>query len=522
MTSRDDLLDEVSEPIGDVSTVESAVPSSGSGGDVDSTASEEDAAVGTIVRAVDPLVGVSVWVSEDRMTAKLTLPPLRGAPTLEADAVVEFLKDEHRLVDVDADAVAEALNEASHLESEPTTVVVAVGTEPVDGVNGELEWLGDFFESRAIRLPNGAVDHYHHTKVSVYEGQPILCVHPPSKGTPGRDVHGATIKANPGVPATVEYDETVKRDPRDPNLVCAARSGMVEYYRGKITVSEVQIVEAVDFSTGSIDFEGAVQVRNSVAPKFSVIGTGAVIIGGTVENARIESKKKVTIEKGVMGKGDAVVVSAGDMSLGYARETAIHCGGRLDARRELLWCEGEVHGDMLVDTGRIVGGHWRVGGRVVADEVGSREEVTTIVTLGEAPEQNRALKVLTRDRKKYQEQLEDFRRKYDPLLSGRIGRLDPKERAALEQRKFLIERQASRARKREYILRKRLNVQRRASFLWVKTMIFAGTRLRLDGGKYVHEFKEHQPGPVSVRYDAEQRRVVIDHIGLEDATRRQV
>jgi hypothetical protein len=70
------------------------------------------------------------------------------------------------------------------------------------------------------------------------------------------------------------------------------------------------------------------------------------------------------------------------------------------------------------------------------------------------------------------------------------------------------------------VLRKKLNIQRRASFLWVKTMIFAGTRLRMNGGKHVHEFKEEQPGPVCVRYDADTRSAVVEHIGLEDCASR--
>ena len=469
----------------------------------------------------DPLAdGLSVQISEDRMTATLTLPPLMGAPTPDPSAIVEYLRDEHRLVDVDKDAVDQAVIEATGSESKATAVVVARGAEAVPGEDGRLEWLGDFFESRALKMPDGRVDHYHHTKVSVCEGQPILKIHPPSRGQPGTDVVGNTVKAHPGSEAEIELDETVRRDERDASLVCAARPGMVEFYRGKVLVSEVLIVDEVDFSSGSIDFEGAVQVRNSVAPKFTVAGSGTVIIGGPVENARVESKKSITIDKGVMGKGDAVVTCAGDLSIGFARETAIHCGGRLDARRELLWCEGEVHGDLMAETGRIVGGHWRAGGRVVADEVGSREEVTTIITLGEAPEQNRALKLLTRDRKKYQEQLVEFRRKYLPMIQGRLGRIGAKEREALEQRLFLYQRQASRSRKREYVLRKKLNIQRRASFLWVKTMIFASTRLRMNGGKHVHEFKEEQPGPVCVRYDADTRSAVIEHIGLEDCASR--
>ena len=467
-----------------------------------------------------PLAGpLSVSLSEDRLTATLTLPPLRGVAAPAAAVLVERLRGDHRLVDVDVDALECALDAALDEDEEPTSVVVARGRAPVAGENGHLEWLGDFFESRAIRLPDGAVDHYHHTKVSVYEGQPILKVHPPTAGTPGTDVTGRRIAADPGAPAPLDCDETVRRHEHDDDLVCAARPGMVEYYHEKLTIAELQVVDQVDFSTGSIDFEGAVQVRGTVMPKFSVVGTGAVIIGGTVENARVESGKNITIEKGVMGRGDAIIVCAGDLSLGFAREATIECGGRLEARREILWCEGRVQGDLLIEGGRIIGGRWVVGGSIAADEIGSREEVSTFLTLGHAAEAHRELRTLTRARKKYQEQLRDLRRRYGPLLSGAFGALDAGERAVVEQRMLLYERRANRSRKREFLLRKRLNGQRRASFVWVKSRIFAGTRLSLNGGQCLHEVTEDLPGPVCVRYDTHARKAVVEFVGLEDATR---
>jgi uncharacterized protein len=471
----------------------------------------------TVPPVYEPFLGdFTLVLAEDRLSATITFPPLKGERRPEVRAVMRALQEKHRLVDVDEAALTEVVADAFRAEDGPVSGVIAQGTPAIDGENGRIEWLGDFFESHAIQMPNGSVDHYRHTKVSVYEGQPILQIHPPSKGTPGCDVLGRTVRARPGEPAKVEHDDTLRPDVHDPSFLVAARPGMVENARGKVSVSDVQVVEAVDFATGSIEFEGAVQIRNQVEPKFSVYGAGTVIIGGTVENAHIESKKNIQIDKGVMGRGSAVISCRGDLFIGFAREAAIHCGGRLIARRELLWCEGEVHGDLLCEAGRIVGGHWRVGGRVVIDELGSREEVTTILTLGEAPEQNRALARLTRDRKNAQAQLEEFRRRYAPILRGGLGKIADSEREALEHRKYLFERQASRTRKREYLLRSRLVQQRRRSFAWIKTKIHAGVRLRMNGGSFVHEFLQAQPGPVCVRYDSENKTVQILHRDLED------
>ena len=211
-------------------------------------------------------------ISEDELSAELVLPPLRGKPPVDFQATVKALVERHRIVDVDREALHAGLEAAGLSDDAPVRCVIATG-EPAVGEDGTIEWLGAFFESQAIHMPNGAVDHYHHTKVSVYEGQPLVQIHPPTGGRPGRTVCGGTIKPVPGQPAKLEFDDSVRPDERTPDVLCAARAGMVECYRDRLTVSEVQIVDAVDFATGSIDFEGAVQVRNTVAPKFSVVGT---------------------------------------------------------------------------------------------------------------------------------------------------------------------------------------------------------------------------------------------------------
>lgn len=484
----------------------------------DPDASVESAPGGIAAAATHEMLtgGFTLAIADDRLSATITFPPLKGARRPEMREVTRTLREEHRLEVIDEDALTDAIAHAMHADEQSVSRVIATGTAPVNGEDGVIEWLGDFFESHLITLPDGSVDHYRHTKVSVYEGQPLAHVHPPTRGIVGRDVCGRVLKPVEGKPAQIDFDDTVRPEPHDAEILVAARPGLVEFARGKVTVSDLQVVEAVDFATGSIEFEGAVQVRNQVDPKFSVYGSGTVIIGGPVDNARIESKKNIQIDKGVMGHGQALITCAGDLMIGFAREAAIHCGGRLVARRELLWCEGEVHGDLLCDAGRIVGGHWRVGGRLVVEEIGSREEVTTFLTLGEAPEQNRALARLTRARKQAQQQLDEFRRRYAPFLGKDAGNLDASALEALQQRKYVFERQASRTRKREYFLRKRLVQQRRGSFAWVKTMIHPGVRLRMNGGTFVHEFLDPQPGPVCVRYDSEKKTIEILHRSLED------
>lgn len=430
------------------------------------------------------------------------LPPLRE--------VVRVLIADQKLVFVDEKAVSDALADGAGAIDAAKPRRIATGDAAVDGEDGSIEWLGEFFESRVVQLPDGSVDHYRRTQIDVYEGQQLLRIHPPTKGHAGVDVFGNKIKPKPGKEVPLRYDAYARRDASDPNVLVAARPGTVEYTRGVLKIDDVKVVENVDYSVGSIDFEGSVHVRKDIDAKFEIYAGGSVIVGGLVENALIESRNRIQIDGGMLGRDEGRLKCDGDIILGYARQTQIDTEMNLIVRKELLSCKGEVHGDLFIESGRLVGGTWKVGGNVILDELGSREEIQTHVLLGEAGERNAELTKITRERRRAHDRLRDFRRKFGPMLRGDIGNIDEEQKRKHADRLEAMVGEAAECRAQEFELRRVLGIQRRNSLVWARKGIHPGVRVHLNGGRAVFEAKEFIPGPVNVRYDPSTGQVILE------------
>jgi uncharacterized protein len=434
---------------------------------------------------------------------------------LEVRDLVRSLLEDHQLVGILEDKVADAAATAATAgeTDQMPGVCIARGIAPTPGEDGSLKWLGEFFDSRAITMPDGSVDHYHHTRCSVYEGQPLVEIVPPTAGVPGMDVYGNELPATPGHPAPLQADAGVEREAENEEVFIAARGGQVEYNNGRLGVSELLTVKEVDYSVGSIDFDGAVEVHGDVGARFEVRGGASVQIQGSVENAEIESDRQVEIRGSVLGRGDALLVSGANMILSCVREAEIHCGGTLIVQRELLWCQAEVYEDLCVEHGRIVGGQVKVGGKVIAAELGSREEVLTQIQLGEAPQSSRALKRLFRERRHSHGRLQEFVRRH----AGKLDRADggpytDTEREGHLKRRSALRAIARRARRREMILRKRLQRRRRASGLMITGTIHAGVEVSFVDNQLIHRFDETVKGPVKVGLDESGKSLQVEKI----------
>ncbi len=453
-----------------------------------------------------------VEISPDGMEALLFVEVRGRDRRLQVRDVVRALREDYELVSVDDEKVTEAIAVAALAEEGEALpgICVARGMEAVEGEDGSLVWLGEFFESRAIVLPDGSVDHYHHTRSSVYEGQPLVELRPPTEGTPGRDVRGKPRPAVAGRPVTLVLDAGVAEDPDHPEIIVATRGGQVEFDHDHLGVSELLRVQEVDYSVGSIDFDGSVEVQGNVGAQFEVRGGASVKILGSVDNAEIESDRQVEILGPVLGRGEARISSGADMLLASAREAEIHCGGKLVVQGELVWCEGEVFEDLCVERGRIVGGEWKVGGKIIAAEVGSRKEVTTRIRLGESEDRARALRQLYRVRRKALEELQSFARHHAANLQRSDGGPHaPAEREQLLKRQAALRAVARRARRREMVARKRLQRRRRASQLLVTGTLHPGVEVHFVDHDLVHRITEALSGPVRVGLDSEGHEVEV-------------
>ncbi len=443
-------------------------------------------------------------LDEDELEARLLLEPgCRLGPQDVPDLLAD-LTGERGLVEVDEAALREALADGDVDPSETRRIVVARGTPPEPGRDGAIEWLGTFFESCPLTRPDGSIDWYHRNKRSVEPGAEIARIHPPRPGRPGLSVRGEELPPPEALPVELELTDGAVWADADASLVLAARGGMVEHARGRLDVCPLHEVDAVDFGTGAIDFDGTVHVRGDVKDLFSIEARGAVRIDGFVEAASLTAGSTIEIRGGMAGHGKARLECGGDLETAYVWDADIRCGGQVLVRGELLRCRAEVCGSVTCEGGRLVGGEWRLGGSLQVGELGSPRGVATEIVVGrhagleaELAELEEKLKARLLRLEKARALLERLPSRRDHLPPERLAIL---ERAEAEARLLVAEHED--LRRLWGRLRRRVRDRRRAGTVWVARELHPGVRIWAGGHPRPLEIHEPVRGPVRIGHAA--------------------
>jgi len=264
-------------------------------------------------------------------------------------------------------------------------VVVARGTEPQNGEDGRIEYEIDISKNkRPELLANGGVDFRSiQTFTQVAQGQVIAKKIPPKPGVPGKAVTGLEIPAKPGQ----EYELTEGQNigvSEDGLYLVVQKSGIIFEEGGILNITEsLEIPSNVDFNVGNIKFTGHITIKGNVLPGFVVESEEDIEIQGEVESATIRSRNgRVTIHKGVIGKGKALVYGKKGVTLSFAQECEIETEGTLTVGRSLLHCSCFCRCFAVEQPdATFVGGELRAFEKVEAGVVGNEEEVETRIVL---------------------------------------------------------------------------------------------------------------------------------------------
>ncbi|MDO9190763.1 MAG: FapA family protein, partial [Sulfurimicrobium sp.] len=244
----------------------------------------------------------AVEISADKMSAWLTVtPPCGGAAVtkaqidraLSAKGVAAGIQD--RAIDqVLADGTADRM-------------LIAQGRQVVHGEDGRLECLIPMVKDRHPHLDEHDIADYRDLGgiVTVHQGERLMQKHPPTLGEGGENVLGQVIPAKPGKEAM--YAPQLKGamvDPEDPAFLISEIPGQpVEVSHG-MTVEPTVTLQAIDLSTGNLDFDGTVNVIGDVHAGMSIRATGDIHVGGTVEAATLDAGGDVVVKGGIIGHGE--------------------------------------------------------------------------------------------------------------------------------------------------------------------------------------------------------------------------
>jgi len=352
------------------------------------------------------------------MAATLTLHPPRGGKPITLEAVRQALADQGIVHGVLDGALAEAV-----ALGRAETILAAQGTPPTRGTPTRFESLLDRLKPRAEDIDELAQVDYRDlgSLLLVSPGTPLMRRFPPLPGVDGTNVLGEAVLPDelPDTPFSKELSG-VEIDPEDPLLLRAAISGTPTLITHGVQVNPMVEVDAVNLSTGNINFEGSLQVRGDIAATMEVRVTGDVVVNGTIEAALVEAGGSVTVKGGIIGMAETVhdasgtprtahIVCGGTLRAKFIENAVISAGQDIDVEREIRQCSIAAGGSVNVgppntQQSAITGGETRALLAVRAGTIGSPAGIPTLVQAGLDPHADIKRSALTRKRLKMNEE----------------------------------------------------------------------------------------------------------------------
>lgn len=355
------------------------------------------------------------------MSALVTLHPPKGGKPVALAVLRQAVADQgivHGVLEKElADAVALGGS---------ATVLIAQGTPPTRGTPTRFESLLDRLKPRAQEIDELAQVDYRDlgSLLLVTAGTPLMRRVPPLPGIDGCDVLGQPVLPEELSDTPFSKDMSgVEVDPEDPNLLRASIAGSPKLIHQGAQVNPVVEVDAVDLSTGNINFEGSLQVRGDISATMEVRVTGDVVVNGTMEAALVEAGGNVTVKGGIIGMAEAMqdnasattpartahIVCGGDLKARFIANSIISAGQNVEVEREIRQSSIAAGGSVNVGAPNsqqtaITGGHTRALKSVRAGTIGSPAGVPTLVQAGLDPHADIKRSALTRKRLKMNEE----------------------------------------------------------------------------------------------------------------------
>ncbi|MBQ9897651.1 MAG: DUF342 domain-containing protein [Synergistaceae bacterium] len=357
---------------------------------------------------------ISVSIAKDAMSASVVIePPFFTKPWPSEANILAALKNKNIIFGIDKEAIKNLI--ANKIIEQH--VVVAKGKEPIPGKDAYIELIKDPDNPFEIR-DDERIDYWSRSTVlTVHPGTQVAVKHPLETGRDGLTVIGTAVKAPAVKNVEFAFGEGLARAADNPFSLVATADGQLKNQNKKLVVlPELEVNKDVDFGIGSIDFTGAVRIKGSVREGFHVIAQGNIDIHGMVEGADIDSQASVIIHGGVRGMGKGIIKASEDVNIGFADQAVIRSGGNILAKNAIMHSKLYARKTVIVlgqgKKSQIVGGRVEAGTEVSCSILGSEMGTKTEVVVGLPPELLERDRVIKREIKRCEENLE----KIDPNL----------------------------------------------------------------------------------------------------------
>lgn len=319
---------------------------------------------------------VVVTLSQEGLEAWLGIKPPRPVPLAELEARLQQAGVIHG---IDRERLRRLAESPS-----PVPELIATGTPPRAGAPARIEHIFQAAEgedSAPATDDRARVDFHESHVAQVQQGQVLARKIPATEGVPGRAVTGDLIPAASGKDdVAFSLGKNVALSP-DQLQVLAESSGLPVLEGDKLSVVPAFTVQDVDFSTGSIAFQGSVIIKGNVLAGFSVVATENIEVHGFVEGGSLRAVGSIQVRGGVRNKA---VLEADRIEVRYVdTASTLKALGDIRVERDAVQSTLEAGGKISVGQ-RLTGGQASAGIQIEVGQLGHLSETPTHVEIQSA------------------------------------------------------------------------------------------------------------------------------------------
>lgn len=346
---------------------------------------------------------IQVSLSEDEMTASITLRRAPDGTGLEMEQVQEVLSIEGVQHGVDWTALRDALYRSAQGET-VKDVVIARGTPPRQEVPPGYLYAPQFrhldpvfrqilphnapdAEEPEFQPPPGQVDDHgkidykeRNTIPLVHAGQLLAIMRPQRSGRMGTTVRGEMVAYETKQLTVLEPGENTRIED---NKVYSEADGRFVWDRQNFGVdTTLELSDDIGYKTGNIRFPGDLVLRGGIKDRFSLWVGGDLIAEKTLQVYDIFVGKNLEAREGLIGRGGRLRVR-GDGTVKFIEHCTVDILGSLFLQGGALTSRISVAGSVIgPEHAKIVGGELIAGGSMEVHEVGNSMGVHTRIELG--------------------------------------------------------------------------------------------------------------------------------------------
>ena len=430
----------------------------------------------------------------DQMNAYLTYTLPRGGVPAQMKSILLEAEKKGITVKLDLEAIGKTLMEGGY------NVVVASGTPPVHGMDGRFESLIPSIKDRSPHLDEHGLADFRDLGeiVAVHPGDPLMRRILPTSGVPGQTLAGKVIPAKPGKKVTFATKlEGAIVSPHDPDLLVSQISGIPVLLKDGVKVEPVYAVKNVDLHTGNITFDGTLHVAGDIRAGMTVKTSGDIHVDGTVEGAMLDAGGDIVVEGGIIGgteqhikpgeKFQPLIKCNGSCTARFAQNAHISAGQGIFIHDNAMLSELTAGHQIIVGDdgsrkGNIIGGVARAAMLIKTQNLGSDDNVRTVVFAGADKILHERLSIAAKTREAMEKELSDIIKILE-IARLKPGRVPPETIKAVLATRDVLNSQIESSREDERELRRQIDLTSGAQVV-VQKHIYSGAEIHLGLKRY--------------------------------------